>query len=430
MVSRDRWDNVVVVTRDNGTEAVWDGRVKNLIYDTDSMTWIAQGPATSSGGGGGDATAANQVTGNTSLASIDSKTPALTSGRVPVDGSGVVQPVSGPLTDTQLRASAVPVSGPLTDAELRASAVPVSASSLPLPTGASTSANQTTANSSLSSIDSKLSGTLAVSGPLTDTQLRATAVPVSAASLPLPSGAATSALQTAGNQSLTYIDGHFTSLKALTGEASPSTYNIMVGGYYPGPVAPAFAGAAQYPIRLDAQGRVVIRGLTSSTDTVAATQSGTWTVQPGNTANTTAWLMKIDQTAANNNSVSLGNSIGKSNILRTGSLVTTTTTADQVILTYTVTIGKIFYMTYWDVTARLTTFAATATNFGTASLENPSVSKFATVMVAHAGTPQLTAGVRFTEPVPFLAGTTIRIVCTPAATTSFTWQANFGGYEK
>lgn len=37
--------------------------------------------------------------------------------------------------------------------------------------------------------------TQAVSGPLTDAQLRATAVPVSAASLPLPSGAATSALQ-------------------------------------------------------------------------------------------------------------------------------------------------------------------------------------------------------------------------------------------
>jgi hypothetical protein len=36
--------------------------------------------------------------------------------------------------------SAVPVSGPLTDAELRATAVPISAASLPLPTGASTEA--------------------------------------------------------------------------------------------------------------------------------------------------------------------------------------------------------------------------------------------------------------------------------------------------
>ena len=57
-------------------------------------------------------------------------------------------PVSGPLTDTQLRLSAVPVSGPLTDTQLRATAVPVS-------------------------------GTVtATTGGLTDTQLRAADVKV------------------------------------------------------------------------------------------------------------------------------------------------------------------------------------------------------------------------------------------------------------
>lgn len=61
-----------------------------------------------------------------------------------------------PLTDAQLRATAVPVSGPVTDAQMRATALPVS-------------------------------------GPLTDGQLRATAVPVSASALPLPSGAAAEA---------------------------------------------------------------------------------------------------------------------------------------------------------------------------------------------------------------------------------------------
>lgn len=95
----------------------------------------------SSGGGGvaGDASAANQVIGNTKLTSIDNKvatettlvaintkTATLVSGRVPVDGSGVTQPIS--------------------------------AASLPLPTGAATSANQTTSNSSLSSIDGKVTG--------------------------------------------------------------------------------------------------------------------------------------------------------------------------------------------------------------------------------------------------------------------------------
>lgn len=93
---------------------------------------------------------------------------------------------------------------------------PISAASLPLPSGASTSANQTTANSSLSSIDSKLTSPITVSGPLTDTQLRASAVPISAASLPLPSGASTSANQTTANSSLSSIDGKLNSLGQKT----------------------------------------------------------------------------------------------------------------------------------------------------------------------------------------------------------------------
>jgi hypothetical protein len=60
----------------------------------------------------------------TALSSIDIKTPTLVSGRQPVDGSGVTQPIS--------------------------------AVSLPLPTNASTSALQTTGNTSLGSIDTKL----------------------------------------------------------------------------------------------------------------------------------------------------------------------------------------------------------------------------------------------------------------------------------
>lgn len=74
---------------------------------------------------------------------------------VQVTNFPATQPVSGPLTNTQLRAAAVPVSGALTDTELRATALPVSASALPLPSGASTAAAQGTANASLASIDGK-----------------------------------------------------------------------------------------------------------------------------------------------------------------------------------------------------------------------------------------------------------------------------------
>jgi hypothetical protein len=46
----------------------------------------------------GASTSALQTTGNSSLSSIDTKTPALVSGRVPVDGSGVIQPTTGSAT--------------------------------------------------------------------------------------------------------------------------------------------------------------------------------------------------------------------------------------------------------------------------------------------------------------------------------------------
>ncbi len=80
--------------------------------------------AAAGAGGGGDATAANQATGNASLASIDTKTPALVSGRQPVDPSGVTSPVS--------------------------------LASVPLATGAATGAKQDTGNASLASIDGKI----------------------------------------------------------------------------------------------------------------------------------------------------------------------------------------------------------------------------------------------------------------------------------
>ena len=175
--------------------------------------------------------------GNSSLSNITSKIPTgltVTANKLIVDGSSVTQPISGtvntglsqPLTDTQLRASAVPVSGTFFQ-----STQPVSAVSLPLPTGAATETTLNTVNTSTlsvktstdnlltpinniktdldsivtsnSSINTKIpsgltvtanklivdnssvtqpvSGTVTVSNfvaPLTDTQLRANPVPV------------------------------------------------------------------------------------------------------------------------------------------------------------------------------------------------------------------------------------------------------------
>jgi len=92
---------------------------------------------------------------------------------------------------------------------------PISALSLPLPTGAATEAKQDTEIAKLTSIETILNSIdsgIPVTGPLTDSQLRASPVPVSVASLPLPTGAATEAKQDVGNTSLSSIDSKLNTL--------------------------------------------------------------------------------------------------------------------------------------------------------------------------------------------------------------------------
>lgn len=167
----------------------------------------------------GAATTALQTTGNTSLASIDTKTPvlgqALAAASVPVvltaaqvstltplstvavtqatgtnlhtviDSGTVTATISG-TPNVNVTNASIPVTGTFFQATQA-----ISAASLPLPTSASTSALQTTGNNSLSSIDTKLPSGLAVTAGrlqvelpaggsgLTNTELRASPVPVS-----------------------------------------------------------------------------------------------------------------------------------------------------------------------------------------------------------------------------------------------------------
>lgn len=276
----------------------------------------------------GASTSALQLTANTSLSSIDGKLNSL--GQKTMAGSTPVV-----LSSDQ---SAIPVSQSGTWNLNNISGA------ISLPTGAATSSAQATGNASLASIDSKLTNPLPVSGSLgrtwtlnsaTDSvsasfsfpssldvnlteilgaapsatnpvpsrltdgigyldprQIRALTAsdvvtanagsgtfivdgsgviqPVSAASLPLPAGASTSALQTTGNTSLSNIDSKLTNPLPISGSVSVSNF-------------PATQAVTQ------STSPWVVGG------TLAATQSGTWTVQPGNTANTTAW--KVDGSA-------------------------------------------------------------------------------------------------------------------------------------
>lgn len=81
---------------------------------------------------------------------------------------------------------------------------PVSAAQLPLPTGAATAENQDWGNTLLTSIGNLLAGTLGIAGAVTVSNLPATQA-ISAVALPLPTGAATAANQTATNTSLATI---------------------------------------------------------------------------------------------------------------------------------------------------------------------------------------------------------------------------------
>ena len=149
----------------------------------------------------------------TTLSAINTKTPALVSGRVPVDGSGVTQPISaaslplpsGAATEATLAAMSAKLPAALGQLAMAASvsvaiasdqsAVPVSAASLPLPSGASTEATLSALNGKFSALGQN---NMAGSAPVVIASDQST-LPVSAASLPLPTGASTEATLSALN---------------------------------------------------------------------------------------------------------------------------------------------------------------------------------------------------------------------------------------
>lgn len=114
-------------------------------------------------------------------------------------------------------------------------------------------------------------------------------------------------------------------------------------------------------------------------------------------------------------------------VFKTGSLVTTTTTADQVVLTYTVTSGKTFYLQYVLMNGYRTSLPGNVNpiRLGAMSLEVPSGTKVITIDRFHA--PSNDSPFNFNLPIS--SGTAIRVVVTPGASNSTTWRANFGGYE-
>ncbi len=146
---------------------------------------------------------------------------------------------------------------------------------LPLPTGASTSALQTTGNNTLSAIDTKLGGTLAVNVGLTDAQLRASNVNVAVNSA-LPTGANTIgsiantsfAATQSGTWNVTNISG---TVSLPTGAATETTVAGLLTNTQLRASAVNVAVNAALPTGSNTIGSI-------ANTSFAATQSGTWNV--------------------------------------------------------------------------------------------------------------------------------------------------------
>ena len=339
----------------------------------------------------GAATAAKQpALGTAGTASVDVLTVQGITSMTPlkVDGSGVTQPVSGALTDTQLRATPVPVSGSITATNASVSttgtAVPTSAT---LSGGSVTTAAPTYTTGQMSALSLTTAGALRVDGSATTqpisgtvtanagtgnfTVAQATAsnlnatVSIAAAqtlatvttvgavtaitnALPagannigsianvagtvsLPTGASTSALQTTGNTSLATIITNTTGNVVAQGSTTAGQSGHLIQGAVT-TAAPTYTTAQTSPLSLTTAGalRVDASGTTQPVSgTVTANQGGTWTVQPGNTANTTAWLVAGGKT--NNAAAPGANNFGTLPAVATAA-VPTYTTGNQVAL--------------------------------------------------------------------------------------------------
>lgn len=177
----------------------------------------------------GASTSALQGTGNTSLAAIAASvagTLAVSAASLPLP-SGASTSANQATGNSSLSAIASSVAGTLL-VDGSAHTQPVSATSLPLPTGAATAAAQTTGNTSLASIATSVAAlwaslgqkTMAASAPVVIASDQST-LPVSAGSLPLPAGASTSALQTSGNTSLTAIASSVAGTLAVSAASLP-----------------------------------------------------------------------------------------------------------------------------------------------------------------------------------------------------------------
>src|SRR6516165_8408784 len=234
-----------------------------------------------------------------------------------IDPTGTTtQPVSGTVTVTQGTAANLnaTVSGTVTANQGGTWNITNISGTVSLPTGAATSANQPT-NASLGSTTSGQTGTLSLGAVTTAaptyTNLQTNALSLTTAGAlrvdgsgsTQPVSGTVNAAQS-GTWNITNISGTVslptgaaTAVNQCTAATVGSATAGQSGHLAMGAVttsAPSYTTGQTDPLSLTTTGllRVDGSGVTQPVSgTITANQGGTWTVQPGNTANTTAWLV-------------------------------------------------------------------------------------------------------------------------------------------
>lgn len=152
-----------------------------------------------------------------------------------------------------------------------------------------------------------ITGSVTVSGSVTANQGGAWNITNISGTVSLPTGAATEATLSTLNGKVTTVNTGAVTISTALPAGANAIGSVSVSNF---PATQPISGTVTVVQPTGSNLHVAVDSMptTTVTGTVAATQNGTWTVQPGNTANTTPWLATIAQ-GGNSATVSSGGAL-------------------------------------------------------------------------------------------------------------------------
>lgn len=244
-------------------------------------------------------------------------------------------------------------------------------------------------------------GTWTVTGPLTDTQLRASAPNFTLAS----------------SSVVARQDGSYT-MTPGTGTWATSQTTLTPG------TGATNLGKAEDSVAGDGDVGVLMLGVRHDSLAARTNADGDYSAISTD-ANGGVIISSSFPTAA-----SLGSTAGKTEIHKTF-FKNTTAASVSVLGTYTVTTGKTLYITHLDITGTLVAVSATGVKMGDVTIGTPVNTTISSMTFYNPTTaaPQ-TWSKDFAEPMAIPSAAVFMSSVTPSAATATNWIFNFDGYEK